>query len=319
MFRFLKDLVWDTGKQFQMDNCPQLAAAITYYVVFSLFPFLIFLTGVVGLVLNEEMRSDIVTEVLKQVPLTGTQGRNDVQDAIDAISGANARALGLIGFGALLWSSSSMFNAIRRALNIIYREPEYDRPWVQQKLVDLTLVLGLAVFFMSSVGATGALRIIESRSEDAAWLGDLSQDVGILWTLATYALGLLFSFVAFVVLYTAVPSRSRNLTNAIPGAIVAATLFELSKYLFGFYVTNFRNFDVVFGSLGAIVAFMFWVYVSSQIMLLGAEVTSVYAQIKGRSSRQPRLDGMGLPWYVKVYRAIRRLFVRDKAKPTYDQ
>jgi membrane protein len=316
LFNFLKDLVWNTGKKYFQDNCPQLAAGITYYVIFSLFPFLIFLTGIAGLLLTESAQRDIVDQVLDNIPLSEDEGRNQVNDALDSISGDRARALGLLGLAGLLWSSSSMFNAIRRALNIIYREPEYNRPWFQQKVVDMTLVLGLAVFFIASLAATTALRIVQQESEETAWLGDLSEDMGDFWTLASHGIALVFSFAAFVVLYTIVPSRNRNLANALPGALVAALLFEGTKYLFGFYVTNFRNFDVVFGSLGAIATFMFWVYICSQIMLIGAQVSTVYAQVKVRKVKQPRFKGFGVPFYVKIYRAIRKLFLREPEKGT---
>ncbi|HEX5913289.1 MAG TPA: YihY/virulence factor BrkB family protein, partial [Rubrobacter sp.] len=242
MFRLLKDLVWNTGKKYFQDNCPQLAASITYYIIFSLFPFLIFLTGMAGIFLTEEAQQDIVTEVLDNIPLSEGEGRNEVDDALNSISGDQARALGLIGLAGLVWSSSSMFNAIRRALNIVYREPEYTRPWFQQKIIDLTLVLGLAVFFVASVAATTFLEIVRRESEETAWLGDLSQDMGEFWRLATVAIGFVFSLIAFTVLYTVVPSRARNLWNALPGAFVAATLFEAAKFGFGYYVAYFRDF-----------------------------------------------------------------------------
>lgn len=316
MFRFIKDLAWNTGKKFGRDNCSQLAAAITYYVVFSTFPLLIFVAAIAGLFLNTSVQHDVVTEVLKQIPLNDTEGRTDVEDAVRSISGANGRALGFAGLLGLLWAGSGMFNAIRRALNIIYRDPDYSRPWFQQKAVDLTLVLGLGSLFLASVAATAALRVTENRSEDLAWFGNLSEDAGVLWTFASYAIPLVFSFVAFVFAYTIVPSRNRNLGNAWPGAAVAALLFEIVKFGFSFYVTHFKDFDLVFGSLGAIVTFMFWVYLSSQIMLLGAEVATVYPQVKARKVREPRFEGMGVPFYVKVFRAIRSLFLREPPKPT---
>jgi membrane protein len=209
-----------------------------------------------------------------------------------------------------------MFNSIRRALNIIYRDPEYARPFFQQKLVDLVLTIGLAVFFLASVAATMALRVIHARSADAGWLGNLSEDAGFLWVVASYAIPFAFSFVAFTFAYTIVPSRNRNLGNAWPGALVAALLFEAVKSVFAVYVMNFKNFDVVFGSLGAVVTFMFWVYLSSQILLLGAEVATVYPQVRDRKVRQPRLSGMGVPLQVKVWRWVRSLFLRPPEKPT---
>jgi membrane protein len=125
-----------------------------------------------------------------------------------------------------------------------------------------------------------------------------------------------FSFMAFTFCYTIVPSRNRNLGNAWPGALVAAVLFELAKAGFAWYVSNFKDYSVVFGSLGAVVSFMFWVYLSSQILLVGAEITTVYAQIKVRGVKQGKFPGFGLPLYVQAWRTFRSLFVRPPEKPT---
>jgi membrane protein len=204
-----------------------------------------------------------------------------------------------------------MFNSVRRALNIVYREPHYGRPWVPQKLIDLGLILGLGAFFVVSVFATAALQIIRARSEHLAWLGNLQQDVGFIWRLAEYAVPALFSLVGFLALYTIVPSRRRHAGDALVGAVVAAVLFQLVTALFGFYVVNFGNFDIIFGSLGAVAAFMFWIYFSSQIMLLGAEVAAVLAEVKEPEATQTRLQGFGRPLRHEVWRAVRSLFVRE--------
>ncbi|HVP04311.1 MAG TPA: YihY/virulence factor BrkB family protein [Dehalococcoidia bacterium] len=310
-FRFTRDLAWNVARKFQQDNCPQLSASITYYVIFSLFPLLIFLAGVVGLFLSASAQADIVTEVLKQIPLNETEGRQNVVEAVHAITGSRAPLLGVIGLLGMAWGGSGMFTAVRRALNIIYDEPGYTRPWFWQKAVDLSLVLGIGVFIGASIAASAALRVTQARSEDLHAVGRLSDDLGFVWTLAEYLVPFVFSLVAFTVLYTLVPSRNRNLGNAWPGALLAALLFEAVKFGFSFYVTSFRRFDLVFGSLGAVAAFMFWVFVCTQIMLLGAEVAAVYPEARRGKFRQPALEGMGVPLHTKLRKAVRRLFVRD--------
>jgi len=310
VFRFLKDLVWNTGKKYFADNCPQLAAAITYYVIFSLFPLLIFVAGIVGLFLDADTQRTIVNDVLKEIPFSQDEGRNTVEDAVKALSGRNAPLFSIIGLIGMMWAGSSMFGSIRRAMNIIYRDIDYQRPWFQQKIVDLALVFGLSLFFLASVAATTALVVIQRRSVDLRAVGRLSEDLGFAWTLAEFAIPAVLSFIAFLVAYTVIPSRNRNLGNALPGALVAAFLFEAVKFGFSYYVTNFKNFDLVFGSLGAVATFMFWVYINAQILLLGAEIATVYAQVKERGASQPRFAGMGVPFRVKAFRAVRSLFVR---------
>jgi len=309
-FPFLKDWLWTAVQKFGEHNCGQLAASISYYVLFSIFPLLIFLVAVVGVFLNESAQADVVDEVMSVIPLSENGGREDVVGAVDAVSGSSGQALGLLGLLGMAWAASAMFSAIRRSLNIIFHEREFSRPFVQSKLVDLSLVLGVGLFFGSSVFVTGALRVIRSRSEDLAAVGDLSEELGFVWTLGILAIPFLFSFAAFTFLYAVIPARNGTLRSAIPGAIIAALAFELVKNLFGFYVQNFSNFDVVFGSLGAVAAFLFWVFISAQIMLFGAEVSRAYETVEHSAVKQGTLDGMGVPFKVKVLRTVRSFFVR---------
>ncbi len=307
LFKFVKDLAWNTAKKFQADNCPQLAASITYYVVFSTFPVLILIAGVIGLVFGESDRRTIIEEALAVIPLTETDAAATVDRAVQAISGNNALPIALVGLAGAAWGASGMFNAVRRALNIVYREPTYNRPWFQQKAIDLGFVLGVGVFFTGSIATTTTLRIT-GRGDDATASAAL--------ILVEYAVPFIASFIAFVILYTIVPSRNRNLGNAWPGALAAALGFEIVKFGFGYYVENFKNFDLIFGSLGAIATFMFWVYLSSQIMLFGAEVATVYPTVLPQGYKQTKFIGMGVPFQTKVYRAVRKLFLQDGPKLT---
>ncbi|MCH8052191.1 MAG: YihY/virulence factor BrkB family protein [Chloroflexi bacterium] len=309
-FRFLKDWLLTAVQKFGEHNCGQLAASISYYVLFSIFPLLIFLVAVVGIFLNESAQADVVDEVMSVFPLSEDGGREDVTGAVDAVSGSGGQALGLIGLLGMVWAASAMFSAIRRSLNIIYHEQEFTRPFVQSKLIDLSLVLGVGLFFASSVFVTAALRVIRARSEDLAAIGDLSEELGSVWTLGVLAIPFLFSFAAFTFLYAVVPAKNGTLQSAIPGAIIAALAFELVKNLFGFYVANFASFDVVFGSLGAVAAFLFWVFISAQIMLFGAEVARAYQTVERSTVKQGKLKGMGLPLHITIWRIVRGLFVR---------
>lgn len=303
MLKFVKDLAWNTAKKFQADNCPQLAASITYYVIFSTFPVLIFVAGAIGLFLGQDDQREIIREVLKTIPFDQANSGDTVTNAVNAISGSNAPLISLVGLAGMTWGASGMFTAVRRGLNIVYREPEYNRPWFWQKVIDLSFVLGIGVFFGSSIAISATLRVTNDSNEAVAKAA---------LALVEYVVPFVFSLIAFIVLYTLVPSRNRNLGNAWPGALVAAVLFEVVKFGFSFYVAHFKNFDLVFGSLGAVATFMFWVYMSSQIMLFGAEVATIYPLVRDQKYQQPRLAGMGVPFQTKVYRAVRRLFVQDK-------
>ncbi len=309
-FRFLKDWILTAIQKFGEHNGGQLAASISYYVVFSIFPLLIFLVALIGIFLDDEAQADVVDEVMSSFPLSEGGGRGEVEDAVNAISGSSGRALGIIALIGMAWAASGMFSAIRRSLNIIFHEKAFNRPFVQAKLVDLSLVLGVGFFLGTSIVVTTVLRVIRARSEDLAAAGDLSEELGFVWTLGLLAIPFIFSFAAFMFLYTVIPAKNGTLKSAVPGAFVAALAFELVKNLFGLYVENFANFDAVFGSLGAAAAFLFWVFVSSQIMLFGAELSRAFQTVE-RSVKQGTFKGMGLPLHIQIWRVVRGLFIRN--------
>jgi membrane protein len=308
--RFLLTLSRRSLEEFFADNCTQMAAAISYYVLFSLFPLLIFLVGVLGLFLqNSGLQEDVINAVLDNIPLSEDQGRNDVTQAVRGVAGVGSGALGVFGLIGMAWSGSNMFGIIRRSLNQAY-DLEYQRPFVQQKLLDLAMVAGLGFFFMVSISATAFLRVVRQRSGDIPHLGDAAEQAGLLWDITSFLMPFVLSFIAFLVMYWIVPATNVRLRDVWPGALLAAALFESGKVGFTIYLQNFGNYDVVFGSLGAVAAFLFWVYLSANILLLGAEVASEYPRVL-RGDYAEAKAGPARPLRETVRARLRGLFVQD--------
>ena len=300
----------DAAQRFLKDECPQLAAAISYYALFSVFPLIIFLTGMAGVLLQDSDTQDrVIEEVLKNIPFDEGEGRDSVSDAVRGVSHGGA-AIGILGLLGMAWAGSAVFGAVRRALNIVFEDREWKRPFAQQKLVDLGMVLAVGLFFLSSIAATASLRVARAHTEQLAAWGQ----VEVLWDLASFLIPLALSFGAFLFLYAFIPARRRSLREIWPGALFAAALFEGAKISFSIYIEHFANYDVVYGSLGAVVAFMFWIYVSSNLMLLGAELAAAFA-------RSPAVETTGKPATPRkplrttVSRFVRRLFVADRDDP----
>ncbi len=286
----------------------QTAAAISYYALFSLFPLLIFVAGVFGLFLrSDRLQHDIVDTVLRNVPLDQQEGRQTVTDAVHGVAGASSTALGILGLVGMAWAATSMFSVIRQALDRAYRV-ESQRPYFQQKLIDLGLVAGFGLFFVVSIAATAFLRIVRARSHHMAFLGDAAESAGFLWDASSYVIPLAFSFVAFTVVYSQVPAEHKRLADVWPGALFAALVFEATKLGFSVYLEHFSRYDLVFGSLGAAASFLFWVYLSAAIMLFGAEMASEYPRVRaGEYAGGPP----GPPLRNEVWRFVRGLFVRE--------
>src|SRR5690606_20441571 len=126
-------------KRYAEHGCSLLAAGISYYVLFSIFPLLIFSVGIIGVFLqNEGLQEDLVDAVMSTIPLTQDEGRDDVTAAIRQVSAASTSAIGVIGLITMGWAASSVFGAVRRSLNIA-NAVEVHRPWVPQKLLDLSM------------------------------------------------------------------------------------------------------------------------------------------------------------------------------------
>lgn len=277
--RHLRILAVQAVKEFADDNCTQMAAAISYYVLFSLFPLLIFSVGVLGLALQDsELQRDLVEVVLDYIPLSETEGQNDVESAVRSIATTSSGALGIFGLLGMAWSGSNMFGVVRRSLNLAY-DLELHRPLVRQKLLDLGLVLAFTPFFIASLAGTAAIRFARRTSEDVPGVSDASQSFGVVWEVLPLLIPAAVSFTAFTVLYWIVPATRVRLRDVWLGSAIAALLFEASKVGFSVYLENFSNYNVVFGSLGAVVAFLFWVFISANIMLLGAEIASEYPRV----------------------------------------
>ena len=307
--KFAATLFRRSAKGFVDDNCTQMAAAISYYVLFSLFPLLIFLVGVLGLFLRDEgLQKDIIDAVLDFIPLSEGEGRNRVTEAVRAVAGPGSSLLGVLGLLGMAWAGSNMFGVIRRSINTAYGL-EQRRPWAQRKLLDLAMAMAVGVFFLLSVGATAFLRTVRAFSSDIAYLGDAAERAGFVWDAASFLVPLLVSFVAFLALYWTVPAGRTRPGEVWPGALVAALLFELAKGGFAIYVQNFGHYDIVFGSLGAVASFLFGIYVSANVMLFGAEVASQYRRVvRGEYAEA----GPAPPLGETVRRAVRGLFVDDR-------
>ena len=313
MFRFVTTLLQRAVATYLRADCGPLAAAISYFAVFSLFPLMIFIIAIAGLLIQDEgLQDDIIDEILNNFPLDEGEGRDAVTDAVHGIGQTGSGAMGLVALAGMAWGGSSLFGSLRRALNVVFEDAKAKRAFVPQKLIDLGLVLALFVFFMTSIAATAVLRIARHHSSEFGALGEAAENAGRLWDLASYAIPLVFSLIAFTALYCVVPSRLRTPTQVWPGALLAALAFEAVKLGFGFYLENFSNYDVVFGSLATAVALLFWLFLSAHIMLFGAAVATEYPRVPAKGYKQSVMEGLKPPLKQRAWKAFRGLFVQAR-------
>ena len=301
-------LLRESAKEFSRDHCTHLAAGISYYALFAIFPLLIFVSGITGLFLRDaNLRQDLISAILDAVPLDAVQGRSDLEDIVSGLGQPSSGVIGVVGLVLTAWTASSLFGAIRRSINLAYNV-EAPRPIVQQKLLDLGMVAALAPFFVGSIVLTGIATFARSTLDDVPVLQVVASQPAV-WSLVTFGISALLSFAAFFTLYWIVPAAPHGPRDVWLGALVATVLFEGAKFGFSYYLSNFGNYDAVLGTLGAGVGLLIWVNLSSNIMLFGAQVASEYPKVRaGMFDNQPKDER---PWRQRVMGGIRSLFVKS--------
>jgi membrane protein len=268
-----------TLDEFRDDYCTQLAAGISYYVLFSIFPLTILAVSISGLILtNDSIRDDVVEELFDVLPLSQDEGREDLERAVDSVA-TGLSAIGLISIFGLLWAASGMMGAVRHALDEAW-DLHYRRPFLRAKMIDLLMVTAVGLLVGLSIASTIFLQVARRVSDGVSdFLGPLGAGADVSIEIVAVLVPLTVSFAAFGFIYKVLPSVRTRWREIWPGALLAALLFEVIKNGFAFYLRNFGNYDAVYGSLGAVLAFLFFVYVSSNILLLGAEMASEWPRV----------------------------------------
>lgn len=266
----------ETGREWRRDRVPRLAAALAYYALFSLAPLLVVAIGVAGLFFGREAaRGEIVAQFAH---LIGRRGAEAVESLLAAsgtpAEGAAAAALGLV---TLIVGASGVFGELQTALNSIWNvEPRPDAGWkalLRRRFLSFAMVLGSGFLLLVSLLVGAALAALESQVDFGA---PAAQEA---WRVANAMVGLFLPAALFALIFRLVPDAEVSWRNAWAGAFLTAILFAAGRTAIGFYLGR-QAFDSTYGTAASLVAVVFWVYYSSQILFLGAELT----QVLGRRS-----------------------------------
>ena len=258
-----------TLARYRAENMTDSAAALTYYGLLALFPTLIALVALLGILGRDPETTnallDIVSEVASEETVEAV--REPLQSVIENRGGAGALlGIGLIG---ALWSASGYIGAFSRAGNVIW-EVDEGRPFWRWK--PLQIVIALAMIIML---AMLAIAIVIS--------GELAQAVGeaigagdelvLAWSIAKWPVVGLFAVGMISVLFWSTPNvRNRGIPGMTIGAALAIILWVIASALFAFYVSRFGSYNATYGSLGGIVVLLVWMWISNNALLLGAEL-----------------------------------------------
>lgn len=267
-----------TFREFIADRCTQMASAIAYGALFAAIPMTALAVAAFGFVVRSpEIRQTVIDRILANLPVRAGL----VVDGIRQLSAASP-PLTVLGTIGLVWTTMSMFAAVRDALNVAWgaRQP---RPFAHSVLYDLAAAATLgALLGVSLLGTAGLHALRESLMPS---IGIESPAFARMWEAVGLVIPATTTYLVFLLLYRYVPNVDHGFADVWPGALVAMILFEIAKHGFAFYVANFNRFEIVYGALGAVMLFLLWVYVSAIILLLGAEMASVYEKaLRGRAT-----------------------------------
>jgi YihY family inner membrane protein len=250
---------------FLNSDCGNLSAAIAFYSLLSLFPLVMILISASGYFIRHfSLQQAIIHQATQLLPT----GEETIHDNLVSIS-RNFGRVQLLSFVLLWWSASGVFMSMESAMNRAWQVTRGRSYW-RRHLLALGMALLYGTLLIFSLGATALQRQIEhaSLTRQIEWNSArlVSPAAHILFLFTP----LFFSFITFILIYRFIPNHPIRIRDVIGGAVVGSVLWEIAKHVFA-ALLPFFNYRHLYGSLGAAVAFMMWGYISSLILLFGAE------------------------------------------------
>lgn len=258
---FIRNLIF----RYLDDEVSAMSSQLAYSLVLSFFPFLILLMTLIG---YSSIKSDDVLAILNNI-LPYDVIKLIKNTVVEVVS---TKSFGLLSFGMIttIWTASGGFNAVIRGLNKAYDEEEH-RSYFKVQLVAIICTIALLIIIITALsmvvfGELGARYLLKYLS--------LSKSFELLIDILRHVIGIIVLIFVFVFVYRFTPCKRVSFKEAFPGAIFATLGWVAVSIGFSFYVNNFGNYSKIYGSIGAIIALMSWLFISSTIILLGGEVNA---------------------------------------------
>lgn len=260
-------LIKRTVKEFGEDDMSTYAAALAFQLLFSLFPFMLFLIALVGFLHLPHFFDWIRQQTALFLP---GQALTLVNEVIDQLQ---ERKAGLMSFGILLalWTASAAVRSLMVAMNSAYDVSEGRPAW---KRIPLSVLYTLGIALMLLLAA--ALMLIGPQI--AGWIGaqvGVGDFVVTLWSWLRWPLVVILMMLAVATIYYVTPDVQQSFRFITPGSVISVLVWILASVGFGIYVQNFSNYDATYGSVGAIIVLLLYFYISSAVLLFGAELNAV--------------------------------------------
>jgi len=257
-------------QQFHENDLFTSAAAMSYFGLLTLFPALLLLLALSNRI---AAGNEMITHVVQVYPGSG----KFLHETLKSLSNINTEVI--ISCGVIvLWAGSWVFAVVERALNRIWGTTP--RTFLHGRALTLGMVGSVGVLLSLSVFVTSILvalqeiagRLSPRQLENYRLLASVGS---VFWQIVFALVSLLVTFTLFMIVYRFMPNAHVTVRDTIPGALIGSLLWEAAKYVFAWSL-NYFHYDQIYGSVGAVVAVLTWGYVSSLVLLFGAQLTSVF-------------------------------------------
>ncbi|MEC4717598.1 YihY/virulence factor BrkB family protein [Noviherbaspirillum sp. CPCC 100848] len=269
--RLFKNVVRLALRKFMHDDMTTYASALAYHMLFSFFPFAIFLFAVLSF-----FDLSILLDSIQQAAwhALSPKAMERVRAAFNELRVPQG---GLLSFGVLLsiWLASRGTRSMMKALNVAYGTT-FNRPAWQSYLASIAYTLGIAVIL---IAGTGMLVI---GPEAIRWVGyfvGLEDTAVMLWTWLRWPAGLFLLMAATAIVYHIVPDAANPFRLVSPGAIISVLVWVAASLAFKYYLQHFASYSAMFGSIGSGIALLLYLQLSTSVLLFGAEVNAVWAKL----------------------------------------
>jgi membrane protein len=282
-----------TATEFSEDNLTDWAAALTYYGLLSLFPALIALVSVVGVIGDPQSTTRTITDIVTRIgPESAAQTFSGPIESITSNQSRAGIAL-VVGLLVALWSASGYIGAFMRVSNVIYETPEGRPIW---KLRPLQMLVTLAMVILLALVALGLVLtgpIVDAVAEPIG----LSSTATTIWDIAKWpVLAALFVTMISILYYASPNVKLRGFKWVTPGSIVALVVWVLASAGFAFFVSNFGSYDKTYGALAGMVVLLIWLWITNLAILFGHELnaererSAEIGEGKARADREIQLE-----------------------------
>ncbi len=271
-----------TVREFSEDNLTDWAAALTYYGILSIFPALLAIVSILGLV-GQSATQPLIDNLGQVAPGPAKQIFTNAIQNLQKSQGA-AGILFVVGLAGALWSASGYVAAFMRASNDIY-DVEEGRPiW---KTIPTRILTTLALLLMLALVAVGVTFTGGLAEQAGKVLGVGSSAVDV-WNIAKWPVIALLVITMFALLYWAAPNvKHPRFRWVSPGGIVGLVLWLVASAAFALYVANFASYNKTYGALGGVIVFLTWLWITNNVILLGAEFNAEMERGRQIQAGQP--------------------------------